>query len=221
MSDEKAGVFVPLPLPDEQVFRYQAADDVLELLYTNPHRQFSITELREITGHGGKSIDEAVGILWNLGLVRREREGRRTLIGIDQRAIRKPDDPILEIPQAEFREPVREFLRQAGEKQGENLVGVVLFGSVARGRADRTSDVDIQVIVRENLLDARRQLQAVRRDLETRTFDGSRYEIQLLVESVDSTLNYGEKLREIFSEGIVLHETGDLDDVREVVFSGK
>lgn len=221
MSDEKAGVFVALPLPDDQVFRYQAADDVLELLYRNPHREFSITELREITGHGGKSVDEAVGILWNLGLVHRERDGRRTLIRIDQESIRKPDDPILEIPQAEFRDPVREFLRQAERKQGENLVGVVLFGSVARGRADRTSDVDVQVIVREDLVAARRQLQSVRGDLETRTFDGNRYEIQLLVESTESARNFGEKLREIFSEGIVLHETDELDDVREVVFSGE
>jgi hypothetical protein len=46
MSDELSGVFLQLPLPDEQVFRYKAADDILGLLYRNPHREFTVTELR-------------------------------------------------------------------------------------------------------------------------------------------------------------------------------
>jgi len=54
MSDESAGVLITPPLPDTHVFRYQAADDILELLYRHPHREFTVTELRRVTGHGGK-----------------------------------------------------------------------------------------------------------------------------------------------------------------------
>ncbi|HMB49936.1 MAG TPA: hypothetical protein VKM69_04690 [Natronoarchaeum rubrum] len=46
MSDETGGVFITLPLPDKQIFRYQAADDILELLYRNPYRKFTLTSSR-------------------------------------------------------------------------------------------------------------------------------------------------------------------------------
>ena len=220
MSDEKSGVFLSLPLPNQQVFRYQAADDILELLYRNPHREFTVTQLRETTGHGGKSVDNAIKILESLELIQQRREGRQSLIQINQARIRKPDDPLLEIPQQGFRKPVREFLEEAKERQGENLVAVILFGSVARGEADRASDIDIQVIVEEDLLESRRDLQDVRQGIEEKKFGGNRYEVQLLVESVESAESYGEKLQEIFSEGIKLYSTEKFEDVREEVFSG-
>lgn len=221
MSDEKSGVFLTLPLPDTHVFRYQAADDILELLYRNPYREFTITELRNTTGHGGKSVHNAVEILDSLNLVQKERDGRSSQITINQERIRKPDDPLLEIPQIEFRDPVMEFLKQTKRRQKDNLIGVTLFGSVARGEADRASDIDIQVIVENNLLEARRDLQNVRQEIENMKFNGNRYEIQLLVESVESARKYGEKLQEIFSEGITLYSTDRLTDVREVVFHGE
>lgn len=220
MSDEESGVFLSLPLPNQQVFRYQAADDILELLYRNPHREFTVTQLRETTGHGGKSVDNAIKILESLELIQQRREGRQSLIQINQARIRKPDDPLLEIPQQGFRKPVREFLEEARERQGENLVAVILFGSVARGEADRASDIDIQVIVEEDLLESRRDLQDVRQGIEEKKFGGNRYEVQLLVESVESAESYGEKLQEIFSEGIKLYSTEKFEDVREEVFSG-
>jgi predicted nucleotidyltransferase len=220
MSDEESGVFLSLPLPNKQVFRYQAADDILELLYRNPHREFTVTQLRETTGHGGKSVDNAIKILESLELIQQRREGRQSLIRINQARIRKPDDPLLEIPQHGFRKPVREFLEEARERQGENLVAVILFGSVARGEADRASDIDIQVIVEEDLLESRRDLQDVRQGIEEKKFGGNRYEVQLLVESVESAESYGEKLQEIFSEGIKLYSTEKFEDVREEVFSG-
>lgn len=217
MSDETSGVFLPLPLPEKQVFRYQAADDILELLYRNPHSEFTITQLRETTGHGGKSVDNAVKILENLNLITKTKQGRSSLIQIQQDRVQKPDDPLLRIPQKEFREPVKTLLEKI-KQTNINTVGIILFGSVARGEADRASDIDIQVIVENNLLESRRTLQDLRQEVEDRKFNGNRYEIQLLVESVESAENYGEKLQEIFSEGITLHSTDKLDEIKEVVF---
>lgn len=55
-SNPEAEVSISIPLPDEQIFRYNAADDILELLFRNPHRKFTLTELRSVAGHGGKSV---------------------------------------------------------------------------------------------------------------------------------------------------------------------
>jgi len=222
MSDGKEwGVVLTMPLPEEQVFRYRATGDILELLYRNPHREFTVTELREITGHGGKSVDNAIKTLDDLDLIEPKTDGRRSLIRINHSRVKKPDDEYLEIPQKEFREPVQEFVEGAKERQGENLVGIILFGSVARGNADRASDIDIQVIVDDDLTAARRDLQDVRQRIEEERFDGERYELQVLVESTESAKSYGEKLQEIFSEGIILYSTDELADVRGAVFDGR
>lgn len=220
MSDEKRGVFLPLPLPAQHVFRYQAADDVLELLYRNPHQEFRITELRETTGHGGKSVDNAVTILANLNLIQKQKEGRESRIQINQEQIQKPDDPILEIPQDQFRGPVKAFSEKVQQDQEDNLVGILLFGSVARGEADRASDIDIQVIVENDLLHSRRSIQDIRQQIEQTRFDGDRFELQVMVESIETAEQYGERLQEIFSEAITLYSTDQLEDLREVILNG-
>jgi len=220
MSDENVGVFLPMPLPDKHVFRYQAADDVLELLYRNPHEEFRVTQLRTITGHGGKSVDEAIQILSSLDLVHRDREGRHSLIRINRERIQKPDDPIAEIPQEEFRDPVKAFSDRVAKDQSSNLVSILLFGSVARGDADRTSDIDIQVIVEDDLLQSRRAIQNIKQNVEESRFEGERYEFQVLVESVETAEQYGEKLREVVSEAITLYSTDQLEELRQVILNG-
>jgi len=215
-----SGVFVQFPLPDERLFRNRAMEDVLLHFVRNPHGELTVTELREVTGHGGDTVQTAIDVLERADLITTRREGRKRLISANRDRIHNPDDPLLSIPQEEFRSPVAAFLERARDRQGDNLVGVVLFGSVARGDADRASDVDVQVIVEDDLTEARRELQAVRRAVETRTFDGNRYQVQLLVESVETATRHGAALRELFSEGIVLHATDRLDDVEEAVFGG-
>lgn len=221
LDRECSCVCVPIPLPEERVFRNQAMDDIVELLYRNPHEEFGIRQLRSVTGHGAQTVDTAITLLGEIELIRTRRDGNRKLIGLNRDRIRKPDDPILEIQQEEFRTPVREFLNRVRDVQNENLVGVVLFGSVARGEADRASDIDVQVIVENDLPKSRRELHDVRQEIESERFDGERYELQLLVESVVTAESYGEKLREIFSEGITLYFTDELADVREAVFDGE
>jgi hypothetical protein len=82
------------------------------------------------------------------------------------------------------------------------------------------SDIDLQVIISGDLSKSRRELHEVRQEIEEQEFKGERYELQLLVESVESAESYGEDLKEIFSEGIKLKETEELEQVTEAVFRG-
>lgn len=61
----------------------------------------------------------------------------------------KPDEPVLRIPQEEFHEPVRTALDRL-QTELDAVQGVVLFGSVARGQADRQSDIDLWVLVEDD-----------------------------------------------------------------------
>ena len=218
-GESGSGVFVQFPLPDERLFRNQATEDILLLLLRNPHTEFTVTELRNITGHGGDTVQTALDVLEAAELIQSRKEGRKKLISANRDRIRNPSDPLLSIPQEEFRDPVKAFLDHLNDAEAD-IVGVILFGSVARGEADRASDIDLQVIVEDDLMESRREIHDIRQEIEEQTFNGERYELQVLVESVESAESYGEKLQEIFSEGIKLRETDTLEDVREEVFHG-
>ena len=48
--------------------------------------------------------------------------------------------------QERYRRPVEEFVRRALERYRDEIEGIILFGSVARGEGKEDSDVDILVI---------------------------------------------------------------------------
>jgi len=219
MPNRKASITVELqyPFPEERVFRYQAMQDVLEVLIDQPYATYSVSELATITGANPGTISKAVGLLSELGVVETKQDGRAQKIRINRERLTKPD-PILSIPQGEFHQPVRAFLDRIQEEVDE-LVGVVLFGSVARGDADRASDIDLLVIVRDEKTAARRTVQSVVSDLEDQRFDGNRYTFQPLVESTDSARRIGDQLRPQFDDGVTLVGSDQLSKLRGEVYA--
>lgn len=195
-------------------------DDILELLYRNPHETFGVRELRDVTGHGAQTVDTALTLFIKVDLIETQRTGNKKLISINRDRVQKPDDPILEIPQEKFRTPVKAFLDEL-QDDVENLVGVLLFGSVARGGADRASDIDLFIVVEGELMAARRTIQDIRQTISERSFEENRYKFQVMVESLDSAGQHGEKLQTIFSEGITLYQTDPLENLRRGVLHGE
>ena len=220
VDQDGPGVLLPIPLGEDKIFRNQATDDILELLYRNPHEEFGVRQLREITGHGAQTVDTALTLLEQLDLIETRREGNKKLTSINRDRVQKPDDPFLEIQQEGFRTPIKAFSDKVEEDQEGNLAGILLFGSVARGEADRASDIDIQVIVEDDLLQSRREIQDIRQEMEKSKFGGERYEFQVLVESVETAEQYGEKLQEIFSKAITIYSTDQLEELRQVILNG-
>lgn len=208
-----------LPLPDEQIFRYGAMDDIVEILAGDPSGEFSNRELQRLTGYGGPSVSTALSLLVAMGLIVRRDEGNRTLYRIDERRLRDVDDPFFEIPQREFREPLRRFVDRI-EESVSAVAGILCFGSVARGEADRTSDVDVFVLVdgEGEPVAARRAIADVVRALEAEPIDGDRYEFEVFVESVGSAGRRGGELLEVFQGGVVLEESEMFQQVRRGVF---
>lgn len=212
-------VEIQLPLPDDRIFRYEAMDNILEITAQNPTEEFSNSELQELTGFGGPSVSKSLSLLEALGLVVRRDSGRKTLYRIEETRLREADDPFLEIPQAEFRRPLRAFVDRVTDEV-PSVAGVVCFGSVARGEADRVSDIDVFVLVEndDELVTTRRTISDVKRDLEAEPIDGQRYEFEVFVESEESARNRGEDLQPVLKEGITLHETETFDRVKRDVF---
>ncbi len=219
MPNRKESISIELqyPFPDERVFRYQAMQDVLDVLIDQPYAAYSVSELATLTEANTGTISKAVGLLSELGIVETEQDGRTHQVQINRERLTKPD-PILSIPQSEFHLPARVFLERI-QDEIDGLVGVVLFGSVARGEADRASDIDLLVIVDEDKAATRRTVQSVVSDLEDRRFEGNRYTFQSLVESTDSVRRIGDQLRPQFEDGITLVSSDQLSELRTEVYA--
>lgn len=121
-------------------------------------------------------------------------------------------DPYLRIPQREFRDVVEravEILREGVS----GIEAVVLFGSVAKGTADRSSDVDL-LLIHPNPLSAERRALELVKDLAEDSELPERYKVRPLVESPDalrrSIRDKGGKLSDMLSQGIYLYQTAEV-----------
>ena len=218
--EDGATIRISFPLPDERLFRNQATEDILLLLLRNPGQEFMVTQLRTVTGHGGDTVTTALKVLEAADLIHTKRDGNKRLISANRDRLQNPADPITQIPQRAFRQPVQAFLEALAESPVDPI-GVILFGSGAHGDADRASDIYLMVIVDTDVTTARRELTEVREAVEQQQFDSDRYEFQLMVEAAASIENYGRKLHEIFSEGIVLQDSEQLQELKQVVFNAE
>lgn len=219
MPNRKSSTRIALdyPFPEDRVFRYQAMQDVLSVLIEEPYEEYTVSQLAEMVPANQATVSKSVRLLADLGPIQTRREGRKQYVSIDRRRLTKPD-PVLSIPQAEFHKPVRAFVNRI-EDELDDLVGVLLFGSVARGEADRASDIDLLVFVKDDRTQARRTVQSIVSDLESEKFDGNRYAFEVLVESIDSAQRIGERLRQQFDEGLTLMGSDELSAIRTEVYA--
>lgn len=213
---ERSYVRLPVPLGEPDAFRYGATADVLHLLIDNPDREFTNRELYRVTGKGLSSVNAAVDTLEALGVITVDRSGRANAVQIDPTRLVKADDPVTTIPQAEYHAPVRAILTRL-EERIETTVGVVLFGSVARGTADRTSDIDLFVVVEDDRMQAQREGHAIEQEIADEQFDGNRYEAHIVVEPSESAASH-DRINDILAEGLTLRDSPALDAVKQEVF---
>jgi predicted nucleotidyltransferase len=215
-TPEGAFVRLPVPLGDPEAFRYGATADVLHLLVDNPERAFTNRELHRVTGRGLSGVNAAVDALEALGVIDVDRSGRANAVRIAPGMLVEPDDPVTAIPQPEFHAPVRE-LRSRLERELSDGIGIVLFGSVARGEAARTSDIDLFVVVEDSRMRAQRTAHEIEREITEERFDGDRYEAHVVVETRASAPDH-DRIAEILTEGLTLREASALDAVKAEVF---
>lgn len=210
-------VQIPIPIPDD-VFRHSACGPVLSLLADTPHAAFGIRDLSRAIDRPHRSVSLAVDDLESLGLVTTRAEGGKKLVQIDRSRLEMPDDPIVRIPQVEFHDPVRRLRSELLDRL-EDVTGIRLFGSVARGTADRKSDIDCFVLVGANRATNQKRAHELAQELSEERFDGDRYDFQVLVESTDSASRQRDRLQEIVIDGITLYETQELADLKAKVIS--
>lgn len=219
-QDLEAGTTISLQIParDPDLFKNKATNDVLLFLTRHRFNEFTIGELAKRIDHTKPTVGRAVDILEGNDLVDEEPTGNRRLVQINRKRLFVPDDPTLQIPQREFHKPVKVAVDELKSKL-ENVLGIILYGSVARGEADRRSDIDIWVLVSEDRASNQREVNNLELDLEEREFEGDRYYYDIDVEAVSSVPRYTKDIREIVLSGIPMYETPQFETVEKLLLN--
>jgi len=105
---------------------------------STPTTRFSIPELVDATGVTRSTVWRAVDLLDSIDAIQIRETPQRNYIAINPDRLQK-DDPILGISQSEFHAPIRAFVDRVQATTADaddinDLLGIVIFGSVARGR---------------------------------------------------------------------------------------
>lgn len=215
-SQQYSGIAIDLPIPTTNLFKHKATNDVLLFLSRNSFEDYTISEIATYTEHTEPSVKRAVDVLSENDLIKDTPEGNRRLIEINRDRLSIPDDPYLQIPQTEFQKPAKTAAEEIKSRL-ENVQAIILYGSVARGEADRRSDIDLWILVSGDRPEQQRKANEIRKELEEKEFDGNRYGFDIDVESVSSVPKYTEELQEIVLSGITLSKKENFVAVRNLI----
>jgi len=209
-------ISVPIPASDADLFKSKATDDILLFLTNHRFKQFSQREVADQIGHSQQTARRAINTLVENGLVIESPDSNQRLVRINRERLAVPDDPLLRIPQPEFQEPVKAAVDElTGRLNG--VIGIVVYGSVARGEADRRSDIDLWVLTTNDRATNQREANAVGRDLEDAEFGEDRYAYDIDVETVQGIPTYTEDIREIVVSGIPIYSTNKFETVEKLL----
>lgn len=209
-------ISLPIPAQASDLFKHKATNDVLLFLTGHRYDRFSVSEIATQTDHPAPSVRRAISVLVENDLVHETWRNNRKLIRINRERLSVPDDPILRIPQREFQQPVKNAVDKL-TAEIPDTIGIVLYGSVARGDADRRSDIDLWVLTQLDRASAQRTANTVARALEDKRFHENRYGFDIDVESVQSIPVYTSDVREIVLSGIPVYRTGDFETVEKLL----
>lgn len=220
-SQSRTTIAISIPITRPEIFSHSATATILSVLVENPGRGYGIRELGRAVDTTHKSVSDAVDDLEAIDVVTTTQRGPKRVVEINTDRLSKPSDPILSIPQPKFQDPIREF-RTGLTETVDGLLGVIIFGSVARGEADRQSDIDCFALVEENQATAQQSAHELVDDLHDRRFDGDRYTFQVLVESLETATQYGGRLQDIIVEGVTIYDSPEFQDLKhEMVTDGR
>ncbi|MFH0837249.1 MAG: nucleotidyltransferase domain-containing protein [Candidatus Aenigmatarchaeota archaeon] len=136
-------ILIPLRKEASDLFRYKITADVLNVLIRNRYRTFSISELAKMIERKENDLlfRKTLKELEKNLLIEIIKKKKLYEISINHEFVYDPSDKFLLISQNNYRIVVQEIIEKLNKTDA-----VYLFGSVAEGKADRLSDIDIFIV---------------------------------------------------------------------------
>ena len=211
-----ATIQVPVPASNPNLYRHKATDKLLQFLIDRPFKEYTIRTLASVVDVTHRTVGKAVDVLAANDLVHIRHEGNKKLVSINRARVTIPDNPLLRIPQAEFHAPIRTAVETLNSDL-DDVLGILVYGSVARGEADRQSDIDLWVLVREHRGRNQRRAAQIGKELASEQINGERYDFHIVVESPASVPAHTEDIAETVVSGITLSETDEFEKFQSIM----
>ena len=212
----EALVKIPVPAKNGDLYRHSVTNNLLSLLIDRPFEEYTLRKLASLVGTTHRTVSLTVDILEDNDLVVVTSEGNKKLVGVNRDRIETPENDVLRIPQAKFQQPVQEAI-DALTDQLDDILGILVYGSVARGEADRQSDIDLWVLVREGRSRNQQRATELAKDLVETRVGGERYEFHIVVESPESVPAYTDDIASIVTAGIPVYRTDEFEQFRSLM----
>jgi predicted nucleotidyltransferase len=212
----EARILVPVPAKNEDLYRYSVTNNLLSFLIDQPFEEYTLRKLASLLGTTHRSVSLAVDVLEDNDLVVVTPKGNKKLVGINRERVETPENDVLRVPQSEFQRPVQEAIDALAD-QLEGVLGIVVYGSVARGEADRQSDIDLWVLVRKNRSRNQQRAAELASELAETRIDGERYAFHIVVESPESVPAHTEDIASIVTAGIPVYRTDEFERYRSLM----
>jgi predicted nucleotidyltransferase len=192
----------------ERIFKWNYTRDLLLFLAKNPYKSFMVSEIIEnLDIRSRDSLTKLLNALKEADLIETVRIGRKRFVSINKNLIEMPEDPIFQIPQDEYRIVVKTIVDAILEFKG--IDAIILFGAVARGNADRMSDIDIMVIGKDATF-LQEKASEIAYGCRSGKIFPERFEVNIRVISEEELKTPRGYIKDALNEGIILY--GDRND---------
>jgi hypothetical protein len=184
---------------------------------------FSSTDCQKTLGKTMSSTRVSLSKLAREGYLVKERKGRKILYTcIDPYKSLVKIEGLPSIPQTEYIPLLEEFVSEALRSLRDDLVGMILYGSIARGDADENSDMDILLVAEglpERFTGRIEHLYPIKqrcRDIQIRLWRerGIYCNIQLYPLSPEELEGFRPLFLDITTDGIVVFDRSGLTEKR-------
>ena len=199
-------MYIKIPIQNaatEKIFRWGYARDLLMFLAKNPYDSFTVSEIiRRLDIKSRDSLSKLLDAMKDADLIESVRVGRKRFISINREYIEISKDPLFQIPQEEYREVVKIIVDRIIKQKGVRKV--ILFGAVARGTADRMSDIDI-LVVGKDVLKLQEIVAKISYDVRSGKILPERFELNIRVISHEEFVKPRGFVKDAQIEGIRLY----------------
>jgi predicted nucleotidyltransferase len=199
-------MFVKIPIQNaatEKIFRWSHARDLLMFLAKNPYESYTVSEIiSRLDIKSRDSLSKLLDAMKDAEIIESVRVGRKRFISINREFIEIPEDPFSQVPQKEYRKIVKLIVSRIIRKK--DVKKVILFGAMARGSADRMSDIDI-LVVGKDVSKLQEKLGKISYDAKSGKILPERFELNIrIITSLEYTKPRGF-VKDAQTEGILLY----------------
>ncbi len=177
----------------EELLSSRAKIAILKVLFRYPRKKFSGREIARLSGASPSRASEILELFWKNGMAHRLKIGNTYEWSLNQESIlSKKISDFIDLDEKIYQD-LKSRIRKALDKEN-NVIRVILYGSVTKGTEKHNSDIDLFILVKNE-----KDKEAIAEAINTLNFS-----LIPFYGNVISALTYSQKEWHLKKEGEIL-----------------